>query len=166
MPYFVDYKFQIKAFLLSIILMIIQIKPLLRTFTVSFSLISSMKPINSIIIPLLFLLIIIFLHESIHGVMYKLLGGRVKIKFLGINPYLIDVSNHPFSSLSFSLILLSPLLSISLLSLMFSPLIGNIIFYINLFSSSGDILLTHSLLSYSKDSYFLDRTYGYFVYKK
>ena len=165
MEFHVNNKFQLKAFLLSLILLFIQLKPIEDSVFAAFLLLSSKNLYYILFIAVSFILTLTVLHESIHAFFYLVFGANIKLGFIGINPYIIDVSKKHFSTVSYSIIILSPLIFISLLSLFFNSIFGSLIFYFNLFSSAGDILLAFSLCSYP-NSEFIDQSFGYTVYQK
>lgn len=165
MEFRVNNKFQLKAFLLSLILLLIQLKPIEDSIFAAFLLLSSKNLYYILFISVSSILTLTILHESIHAFFYLVFGANIKLGFIGINPYIIDVSKKHFSAVSYSIIILSPLIFISLLSLFFNSTFGSLIFYFNLFSSAGDILLAFSLCSYP-NSEFIDQSFGYTVYRK
>lgn len=165
MEFHVNNKFQLKAFLLSLILLLIQLKPIEDSIFAAFLLLSSNNLYYILFISVSSILTLTILHESIHAFFYLVFGANIKLGFIGINPYIIDVSKKHFSAVTYSIIILSPLIFISLLSLFFDSIFGSLIFYFNLFSSAGDILLAFSLCSYP-DSEFIDQSFGYTVYRK
>jgi len=162
----VDGRFQLKVLIFSLILLFIQYKPIEDTVLSAFFVLYDNNFYHALFIILLFVLTLTLLHESIHAFFYAIFGARLKVGFMGINPYLIDSSKKHFSIIRYSIIILSPLVFISLFSLLFKSLLGSLIFYFNLFCSTGDIMLTLSLSSYSKGSEFTDESYGYKVYQK
>lgn len=166
MQFHVNNKFQLKVFLISLILLLIQLKPIEDTVLSAFIILSSRSPLYILFISISFILTVSVLHESIHAFFYIVFGAKIKLGFIGINPFIIDISKKHFSAVSYSIIILSPLIFISLFSLFFDSIFGGLIFYFNLFSSTGDILLSLSLYSYPKDAEFTDENYGYKVYEK
>ncbi|MDV3426432.1 MAG: DUF3267 domain-containing protein [Bacillota bacterium] len=165
MQFHVDNKFQLRVFLISLLLLFIQLKPIEECVFANYLLLSSKNLYYILFIAVSFILTLTVLHESIHAFFYLVFGANIKLGFIGINPYIIDVSKKHFSAVIYSIIILSPLVLISLLSLFFSSEFGSLIFYFNLFSSSGDILLAFSLCPYP-NSEFIDESFGYTVYHK
>lgn len=163
MQFHVNTKFQIRALLISIIFLFIQLKPIENCVFAALFFFSSQNIFYVLFIASSFILTVTVLHESIHAFFYFVFGADIRLGFTGLNPYLIDVSKKHFSAASYCIIILSPLIFISLLSLLFNSVFGSLIFYFNLFSSSGDILLAFSLCSYPKDSEFIDESFGFSV---
>lgn len=81
-------------------------------YSVSYSL-----PLMFITFSLVVLLLTSIVHESIHGFMFMLFGGKVKYGFKGIYAYTQEVSGLPLSRTRFLLVLLTPITLISLLPL-------------------------------------------------
>lgn len=104
-------------------------------------------------------------HELIHGLCYKLFGGRVRYGFKLIYAYTEETSGKPIERIAFLIILLAPLTIISLLSLLLPLYLGGMIFIINLTGSTGDIIMALALIRYDFDSYIIDRKYGFDVIK-
>ena len=102
-------------------------------------------------------------HEVIHGVAYKVFGGKVKYGFKGIYAYTMEISGEKITRLQFLIVLLAPLTCISILSLLFPAWLGGMIFFLNLIGASGDIYMALFLCRFSYDSRIIDRSYGFDV---
>lgn len=129
----------------------------------------SMNPLTGFSMILDFYLYIIMLmtiisiaHESIHGLAYSLLGGKVKFGFRVIYAYCREISSLKLSRTKFLLVLLAPLVSLSIASIVMAEYSG-IIFILNLLGSSGDIYMAFSLLKVKPENRIVDREYGYDV---
>jgi len=92
-----------------------------------------------------------------------LFGGKVKFGFKGIYAYTMEISGKKMTRLQFLVVLLAPLTCISILSLLFAAWLGELIFYLNLIGSSGDIYMALFLCGFSYDSKIIDRSYGFDV---
>ncbi|AWK52749.1 hypothetical protein DIC82_17880 [Clostridium beijerinckii] len=102
-------------------------------------------------------------HEGVHGIAYKLFGGKVKYGFKGIYAYTMEVSGKKITRLQFLIVLLGPLIVISILSLLLPVFIGGMIFFLNIIGASGDIYMALFLCRFSYDSRIIDRSYGFDV---
>jgi hypothetical protein len=102
-------------------------------------------------------------HELIHGISFKLLGGKVVYGFKGIYAYTQEVSGKKIRRNMFLIVLLMPLTVISILCFFVNSRIFDMVFLLNLLGSSGDIFLGLSLSKYNSKSFIIDRKYGYDV---
>ncbi|WML34163.1 DUF3267 domain-containing protein [Clostridium sp. OS1-26] len=106
---------------------------------------------------------ICMIHELIHGITFKLFGGKVKYGFKIIYAYTQEVSNMPIDRNKFLIVLLSPVVIISIASMLFSPWIGGLVYFFNLIGSIGDLYMAFVLCRYNYDSKIIDREYGFDV---
>ncbi|RXM58547.1 DUF3267 domain-containing protein [Clostridium tetani] len=102
-------------------------------------------------------------HELIHGLTYKLFGGKIEYKFKMPCLATQEISEITLSVYKFAIVLLSPVIIITLISLLFPTWMSNFLLIINFISSLGDIFMTLGLIRYPKDSKIIDRDYGYDV---
>ncbi|MFA9398529.1 MAG: DUF3267 domain-containing protein [Clostridiaceae bacterium] len=126
---------------------------------------------NNILLNFMIFVVVLFIpitivHEGIHGMTYKIFGGRVKFGFKGIYAYTEEVSGVSIHRTKFLIILLTPLIVISILSLFIPGPIGSLIFILNLFGSAGDILMAFSLCKTREYSYIVDKDYGFDIINK
>lgn len=121
------------------------------------------KIINLYIFLFILMATISIFHELIHGVTYKLFGGKVKYGFKGIYAYTQEISALPISRSRFLIILFAPVIVISVLACIFDREIGGIIYFLNLLGSTGDILMSFTLIKCNYKSKIVDRSYGYEV---
>ncbi|SHJ99704.1 Putative zincin peptidase [Clostridium cavendishii DSM 21758] len=103
-------------------------------------------------------------HELIHGLAYKMFGGKFKIGFKGIFAYTKETTGIRLTVIEFTIVLLAPVTLISVISL-FIPIVGGLIFYINLLGSTGDLLMAFWLIRADKNSLILDTDKGFDVIK-
>ena len=119
--------------------------------------------INCSLMVLILMVPITIIHEGIHGLCYKLFGGKVIFGFKGIYAYCQEVSGKELHRTKFLIVLLAPVTVISLLSLLLPVYLGGIIFILNLVCSTGDLYMAFYLIRSNSRSYILDRKYGFDV---
>jgi len=119
--------------------------------------------LNFYIYVLLLMIPISIIHESIHGLVYKAFGGKVKYGFKGIFAYTQEISEIPIERTKFLIILLAPLTLMSVVTLMLPSDLGGIIFLLNLLGASGDLYMSFKLIRYDSNSKIIDRKYGFDV---
>ncbi|WP_298842789.1 DUF3267 domain-containing protein [Clostridium sp.] len=119
--------------------------------------------INFCLYVLLLMIPISIIHESIHGLAYKIFGGKVKYGFKGIYAYTQEISEVPIERFKFLIILLAPLTVMSIATLTLPIWLGGITFLLNLLGASGDIYMAFKLIKYDSNSKIVDRIYGFDV---
>jgi len=119
--------------------------------------------INFCLYVLLLMIPISIVHESIHGLAYKVFGGTVKYGFKGIYAYTQEISAIPIDRFKFLIILLAPLTVISIATLALPIWLGGIMFLLNLLGASGDLYMAFQLIRYDSNSKIVDRIYGFDV---
>ncbi|MBX4265796.1 DUF3267 domain-containing protein [Clostridium estertheticum] len=119
--------------------------------------------INFCLYVLLLMIPISIVHESIHGLAYRIFGGKVKYGFKGIYAYTQEISGIPIDRTKFLIILLSPLTIMSIATLLLPSWLGGIIFLLNLLGASGDLYMSFKLIKYDSNSKIVDRIYGFDV---
>ncbi|SHK35204.1 Putative zincin peptidase [Clostridium cavendishii DSM 21758] len=102
------------------------------------------------------------IHELIHGLTYKMLGGKFKIGFKGIFAYTKETTGIRLTVIELTIVLLAPVTLISIISL-FIPVVGGLVFFINLLGSTGDLLMAFWLIRADKNSLILDTDKGFDV---
>jgi hypothetical protein len=110
---------------------------------------------------LIILIVVTILHEMIHGITYKLLGGKIKFGYKIIYAYTQEISGLQIKRNYFILVLLAPLLTLTIICLCFNNYFANMSLVINIMGSTGDIIMAATILRYSNNSKFIDRSYGY-----
>lgn len=120
---------------------------------------------NFYIIAALTMILICIIHELIHGITFKLFGGKVKYGIKIIYAYTQEISSMPIDRNKFLIVLLSPVVVISIASTLFPPWIGGLVYFFNLIGSIGDIYMAFVLCRCSYDSKIIDREYGFDVIK-
>lgn len=119
--------------------------------------------INFCIYVLLLMIPISIIHESIHGLVFKLFGGKVKYGFKGIYAYTQEISELPIGRTKFLIILMAPLTVMSTITLLLPSWMGGIIFLLNLLGASGDMYMSYKLIRYDFNSKIIDKKYGFDV---
>jgi hypothetical protein len=112
---------------------------------------------------ILLLIPITVLHELLHGLIFKLFGGKIEFGFKLICAYTKEISGISIKRVKFIIILLTPLIIISILSIFLPVYIGGIVFLINFLGSSGDIYMVIYLLRFNNKCEIIDRDYGFDV---
>lgn len=102
-------------------------------------------------------------HELLHGLTYKVLGGRVKIGFRGIYAYCQETSGIQLTRTQFLVVLLMPVTIISVISMILPYKWGLIVFILNLLGSSGDIFMALWLCRVKSAAKIVDKSYGFDV---
>ena len=119
--------------------------------------------INFYIYVLLLMIPISIIHESIHGLAYKIFGGKVKYGFKGSYAYTQEISELPIERTKFLIILMAPLTLISMLTLLLPSWLGGMMFLLNLLGASGDLYMSFKLIQYNWNSKIVDKKYGFDV---
>lgn len=119
--------------------------------------------VNFYIFTIILMIPISIIHEGIHGIAYRLFGGKVKYGFKGIYAYTSEISSKEIFRWQFLIILLSPLTMISIMSVFLPPWLGGMIYLLNLIGASGDIYMALYLYKFSYKSRIVDRPYGFDV---
>lgn len=109
---------------------------------------------------------ITFLHEIIHGMAYRIFGGKIKFGFKGIYAYTQEVSGIILNRTEFLLVLLAPVTVISLITLFIPNGIGTVIYLLNLLGSISDIIMAIYLCKSNANSYIKDREYGFDIIER
>ncbi|MDQ2085486.1 DUF3267 domain-containing protein [Herbivorax sp. ANBcel31] len=128
--------------------------------------------IGSISLMFFFLVIIIALHELIHGIGYKIFGARLKFGFKHLNIYTMDISGNSYRVIEMFVIMLLPLLSLTIFLSVLSYIFKDYYFYFilgtifNISSSVGDIILFSYMLIKGSECKIKDTSYGFLMYKK
>lgn len=118
---------------------------------------------NLITFVILLMIPITIIHEILHGLTYKIFGGKVKFGFKGIYAYCQEISGIKIHRTKFLLVLLAPVTVISIFSLLIPMWLGGIVFILNLLGSSGDLLMSFYLIRTDSSSYILDKAKGFEV---
>jgi hypothetical protein len=112
---------------------------------------------------ILLTLIITIFHELLHGLVFKIFGGKIQFGFKIIGAYTKEISGIPIEKIKFLVILLTPFFAISILSMMLPIWIGGMVFLINTLGSSGDMYMAFCLRKYNHKCKIIDRDYGFDV---
>ncbi|MDI6604222.1 MAG: DUF3267 domain-containing protein [Thermoanaerobacteraceae bacterium] len=119
--------------------------------------------LNLYIFILIIFIPLTFLHEALHGAAYKIFGGKVKYGFKGLYAYAQETSGIALSRTEFLIVLLAPVTCISVISMLIPGSIGGMVFFLNLLSSMGDLLMTFYLCKTHENSHIIDKHYGFDV---
>ena len=103
---------------------------------------------------------IVLVHEGIHGVVFKIFGGKVKFGFKGIYAYTMETSGKPIERIKFIIVLLAPLVVITIPCLLFFNVVTGLILLLNLIGATGDIYMTIVLMGCDRNTKVIDRIYG------
>lgn len=106
------------------------------------------------------------IHELIHGIAYKLFGGKVKYGFKGIYAYTEEISGIILKRTQFLIVLLAPLSLISIMSVFISGTVGSLVFLLNFLGSIGDLIMAFYLIKGNENSYIKDKSYGFDIVDK
>lgn len=106
------------------------------------------------------------IHEIIHGVVFKLYGGKIRFGYKILYAYTMETSGMSIERSKFFIILLSPLILITILCLLLPPWISGMVFLINFLGSLGDIYMSVYLCKFNKNCKIIDRSYGYDIIMK
>lgn len=116
-------------------------------------------------------LIIVFIHEGMHALAYKMFGAKLKLGYKHFSLYLIDTSGNLFTHRQIAIIMLFPVLCMSLLLLVAAGIFRNYISFIllslliNLAGSTGDILLSVYIILIGRNCWVKDEYNGFSIYK-
>ena len=116
--------------------------------------------LNFYMYALLLMVPIVLVHEGIHGLVFKIFGGKVKFGFKGIYAYTMETSGKPIERVKFIIILLSPLIVITTVCLIFFNVVTGLILLLNLIGATGDIYMTLFLAGCDRNTKVIDRIYG------
>jgi len=104
------------------------------------------------------------LHELCHGAVNTIFNGKVRFGIRGIYAYTQELTGRPLSKNKFTIVLLAPLMSISVLAaviILINYWVGSLLFILNLLGSAGDICMVFSLCKYNYKSRIIDKAYGF-----
>ena len=160
---------KINSFILNLLAIIIFIAGLqISNFTVDklFILVKN-HTFYSLSIPL----IIVFAHEGIHAVAYKMFGAKLKFGVKHLSVYLTDISGSLFTLKQITVIMLLPLIFLSLILIIAAIIFTNYIalillaILINISGSIGDILLLSYIMFKGKECRVKDENNGFSIYQ-
>ncbi len=116
---------------------------------------------DTILFFVIILIPISMVHESIHAIMYKLFGGKVKYSLRGIYIHAYEGSKLQLNRTKYLIILMVPAMIISAVSLFIPGWIGRLIFILNLFKSTGDLVKAAYLCKTTSTAKIVDRKDGF-----
>lgn len=171
MSFKVSWKMHVICFLMTILICYIM-KDLLINTTIGLIInnvifkITGNLVFDEMIFYILIFIPINIVHELLHGCVHKLFGGKVRYGFKGLYAYTLETSGITLQRTQFLLVLLTPITVISMISVLIPGEIGSIVYLLNIAGSTGDILMALFLCKFNKDSYIIDREYGFYVVNK
>ena len=171
MSFKVSWKLHILCFLFGYIICLIQQDSIANLFVRllvenKFMHLTSYYFLNIIIFVFCIFIPIAVVHELLHGSAYILFGGKVKYGFKGLYAYAQEISGITLHRTQFLIVLLAPVTIISLVSVFIPGCIGYIIFLLNLLGSTGDLIMAFYLCRSNKNSYIIDKSYGFDIVNK
>lgn len=171
MSFKVSWKVHILCFIISCIFCLITKNSISDLFMVLLSQNNIIYFKGNVLMNVIIFLIIIFIlitvvHELLHGICYRLFGGKVKFGFKGLYAYTQETSGIALYRTKFLLVLLAPVTIISMASVLLPTSIGGIVFLLNLLGSTGDLLMSFYLCKSNENSYVVDRSYGFDIINK
>ncbi|WP_346914167.1 DUF3267 domain-containing protein [Clostridium sp.] len=171
MSFKVSWKLHILCFLFGYIICLIQQDNIINLFIRllvenKFMHLTSYYFLNIIIFVFCIFIPITVVHELLHGSAYRLFGGKVKYGFKGLYAYAQETSSIALHRTQFLIVLLAPVTIISLGSVFIPGCIGYSILLFNLLGSIGDLIMAFYLCRSNKNSYIVDKSYGFDIINK
>lgn len=156
--------------LISLLFFVISITAFLEIYNLNF--LNCFSNINFLFLIFSLFVIVIILHELIHGIAYKFFGAKLKFGFKHFNIYTTDTSGNVYGTKEMFVIMFSPLFLLTVFFLILYYIFKESYFYIvfctifNIASSIGDIILFIYMLSKGGSCKIKDTNYGFLMYKK
>ncbi|AUG58375.1 DUF3267 domain-containing protein [Acetivibrio saccincola] len=156
--------------LISLLVFVLATSAFLKLYNLNF--LNYILNINFLLLIFCLFVIIIILHEFIHGIAYKFFGAKLKFGFKHLNIYTADTSGNVYGTKEMFVIMFSPLLFLSVLFIILSYFFKKTYFYFafctifNMACSIGDIILFIYMLSKGGDCKIKDTNHGFLMYKK
>ena len=122
--------------------------------------------IDTILFFVMLMIPVALVHEGIHGIMYKLFGGKVRFSIRGIYLQAREASKLQMSRSKYLVVLMTPVVILSSLSLLIPGWIGSTILLLNLFKSTGDMIKAAYLCRAKNDSFIVDNQNGFEIVDK
>lgn len=168
MSFRLSWKTHIKIYLIALIIAVVLYNPINSMSEICIQNVQIISYSNSVFILYLVYITIIMipitlLHEFIHGAVYIVFGGRIRIGFKGIYAYCQETSGIELTREKFLTVLLMPVTIISLLSITLPFKIALQIYLLNLLGSSGDLYMAFWLCRLKNNARIIDKTYGFDV---
>lgn len=115
----------------------------------------------------------VILHEYSHGIGYRLSGGQVKYGIKWLCPYCMEKSGLYYSTKSFTLTLLLPLITGTLAGLLVMLFFPQYLYYAvvsilaNASGAAGDIMMVlFIIIKRKKGQYIKDEPYGFSMHRR
>lgn len=109
------------------------------------------------------LAVVILVHEGLHGLCFRLFGGKVKYSYRIFYAYTQETSGLPLSRIRFLIVLLTPLVALSLLVLPWGDFFSGMALVFNLTGATGDLIMAFFVLRCPRNCLIIDRRYGFDV---
>ncbi|AEV69626.1 DUF3267 domain-containing protein [Acetivibrio clariflavus] len=126
---------------------------------------------NNMLISLSIPIVIVFIHEAMHAIAYKMFGAKLKIGYRHFSIYITDISGNLFTPIQISIIMLFPLFCIPVILFIASGLFTDYVPFlvlavlINSAGSIGDMILLIYIISKGKSCRIKDEHNGFSLYK-
>jgi hypothetical protein len=117
--------------------------------------------VDVIIFFMVLMIPITMVHEWLHGIVYRLFGGKVKYEFKGIYINAREISGMSIHRSKFLLVLITPMTVISLLSMLIPGWVGGMVLLLNIFKSTGDLLKIFYVFKGSGNTYIINKKDGF-----
>ncbi len=131
---------------------------------------TSMLQNNSIVILFLVCGFTALMHELLHGIPYRIFGGKVKYGIKLLYLYTMDISGKYYGAKQMLIVMLSPLIILTLILSILGYIYSEYIFYawmgilFNISGSIGDMVMTKYILLNGKGCKVKDELYGFSLY--
>lgn len=123
------------------------------------------KIVNAYIYIAAIISLLVILHEGLHGLAFKLYGGKVRFGIRHLNPYTLEISGLKLNRSQFLIVLLTPITVISLLTIFIPGITGKFLFMFDLISSTGDFFMAFILAGCKPGYKIKDSKYGIEIIK-
>lgn len=158
----------LKIILLQLILTLLLYKPISNSLFAFIIMFYKFIPGNLIFLSTIVALILLYIpicviHELLHALAHKILGGKPRIGFRGIYAYTLETSGKELTRTELLIVLLMPVTVISLICVILPWNVFKLAYYLNLLGSCGDIYMSLWLSRVDKNMKIIDRNYGFDV---
>lgn len=131
---------------------------------------ASMLQNGSIVVLFLVVGFTALMHELLHGIPYRLFGGKVRYGIKALYLYTMDTSGKYYSTKQMLSVMLSPLIVLTSILIILGLIYREYIFYIwlgilfNISGSIGDMAMSIYILCNGKGCKVKDELYGFSLY--
>ncbi|HOQ02084.1 MAG TPA: DUF3267 domain-containing protein [Acetivibrio clariflavus] len=126
---------------------------------------------SNMLISLFIPITIVFIHEGMHAIAYKMFGAKLKLGYRHFSIYITDISGNLFTTKQISIIMLFPLFCIPavlfIAAVIFTDYLPFLVLavLINTAGSIGDIILLIYIITKGKSCRIKDELNGFSIYK-